>query len=114
MAAERLFNMGWSLFSISSEREFVTNDIGIVKCLGRFDRPFRYGLGFVGGRSHWVFPLTPHRAFLFQPSLEGLRAEASDSWITAINAQLAADAQRFVYSRSYNAELASAARPPAT
>jgi hypothetical protein len=100
MAAERLFNMGWSLLYAPPGREFLTNDIGIIKCIGRIDRPVRFMLGFAGGRSHWVFPISPDVAFALLPSPGGVKGQASAIWVDAINRQAAEDAQRFVYSRS--------------
>jgi hypothetical protein len=105
IAAERIFSMGWSVLYAPTGSEFLTNDIGIVKCLGRIDRPVQFTLGFAGGRTHWVFPLSPSAAFALLPTPGGVKAEASASWVAAINKQAVEDAYRFVYSRNRLADL---------
>ena len=104
VAARRLFAMGWSLLHAPAGIEFLTNDVGIVKCLGRIDRPCPFVLGFAAGRTHWVFPLSAEVAFAILPTPGGVHGEASAMWVAAINAQSIADAQRFVYSRTLLAD----------
>ena len=100
IAAKRLFHMGWSLLSPPPSSAFITNDVGIVKCAGRIDRPVRFMLGFAGGRSHWVFPISPEVAFAVLPTPGGVKGEAKPEWVETINKQAVDDAHRFVYSRS--------------
>jgi hypothetical protein len=114
VAARRLFEMGWSLLHAPAGTAFLTNDVGIIKCLGRIDRPCPFVLGFAAGRTHWVFPLSAEVAFAILPTPGGVHGEASAAWVSAINAQTIADAQRFVYSRTPLVDPWGEIRPPAT
>lgn len=100
VAAKRLFVMRWSLLTAPSTTAFITNDVGVVKCVGRADRFASFVPGFAAGRTIWVFPLSPAVAFLIAPIDGGVKGEASAAWVNSVNKQTALDTHRFLYSQS--------------
>jgi hypothetical protein len=105
LAGKRIYNMRWSLVEAPDNHSFVTNDVGIVKFAGSFERPVSFVLGFAAARTHWLVPLGSKWALALEPSDRasfGDPIQARAHWLKAINRQLVLDADRFVYSEAYH------------
>jgi len=63
----RLYGMRWLRAYAPAGEEFITSDVGIVKCGGRVDAFLEWEMGFIGGRDIWVFPLTAEVCLVIAP-----------------------------------------------
>lgn len=99
-AAERLHHGVWHVVRAPANHEFLTNDIGILKFSGSFQRPVKYALGFFASRDRWLVPLDPKAALAIGPGDDTTKIRADAAWMDATNDQIVTDAARFVYSRT--------------
>lgn len=97
---ERIHRMRWLRVYSAEGVDFVTSDVGIVKCDGRADAFTSWDMGFTRGRSVWVFPLKPEVSLVITP--EGAPARSGPGkaeWIQKVNRDMWNDADRWVFSR---------------
>lgn len=107
-AGARLYGMVWHTVDIPAGARLPANDVGVVKCVGSFDRIVPYRIGFAVGATHWVVPLSPKKALTLAPTGDTRMPPPSVEWGRAIAQQTVADAMRFVYTDrrvSYVAEV---------
>jgi uncharacterized protein DUF4238 len=98
--AQRLHGMRWLRGYAPEGVEFVTSDVGIVKCHGRADAFTTWDMGFTGGRDIWIFPLKPEVALVIAPAGgPSLSGPCRPEWVRAVNKHMWDDAYRWVFSR---------------
>lgn len=100
LATERVARGAWSLIRAPVGSEFITSDLGVAKLSG-ITTFASHNFGFVGEVTHWAVPLSPaHVLMVAGDPGEGRVLEAEQKWVDALNARLAADTPRFIYSRT--------------
>ncbi len=98
--APGLHSMRWLRGFAPGGVEFLTSDVGIVKCKGRPDAFTSWDMGFTEGRDIWIFPLKPEVALMIAPAGgPDLSGPLKPEWIRAVNKHLWVDAYRWVFSR---------------
>jgi hypothetical protein len=79
--------------------EFITSDVGIVKAIGNFAVPAPWEGGTIGGRFHWLVPLSPARALAVTDQALPPPSPLTASVLAGLNHKLILDAREFVYAR---------------
>ncbi|MHB0963191.1 MAG: DUF4238 domain-containing protein [Gemmatimonadaceae bacterium] len=97
-AAKRLFALNWSVMHAPEGGAFISNDLGIVKCVPPSLTPVPWRLGSTEGRTAWIFPVTSQLGLLMAPTAKAVRGTINKDWLIRINEQCANDAVRFVFS----------------
>jgi hypothetical protein len=100
-AGQRIHGMSWMRAYAPAGNEFITSDVGIVKCRGRPDGFVGWDMGFIGGRDIWVFPLKAEVCLVIAPAGgPSVSGTCKLEWIRAFNKHMWTDAYRWVFSRS--------------
>lgn len=98
---QRLHSMRWLRAYAPQGVEFVTSDVGIVKCQGRPNAFTSWDMGFTGGRDIWIFSLKPEVALVIAPAGgPSLSGPSRPEWVRAVNEHMWDDAYRWVFSRN--------------
>src|SRR5438309_11007710 len=88
-----IHRMRWLRVYSAEGVDFVTSDVGIVKCDGRADAFTSWDMGFTSGRSVWVFPLKPEVSQVITPEgAPGRSGHGKADWIQKFNRDMWNDA----------------------
>jgi hypothetical protein len=97
---ERIYGMRWLRVYAPPGDEFITSDVGIVKCRGRINDFVDWEVGFTGGRDGWIFAVKPDVCLvLVPPGPPDASGTCKQEWLRAVNKHMWADAHRWVFSR---------------
>lgn len=98
-AHHQLLIRAWSIIEAPAGEQFITNEGGVIKCIGASMTPAPWALGFIGGRDTWIIPVSPDVALHISPATISVRGVVKAPWLCALQERAWNDAVRYVVAR---------------
>lgn len=98
-AHHQLLIRAWSVIEAPAGEQFVTNEGGVIKCIGPSMTPTSWALGFIGGRDTWIIPFSPDVALHISPATIAVRGVVKAPWLYGLQERAWHDAVRYVVAR---------------